>query len=156
MSTNAKPYKETLNLPVTRFDMKANLSVREPQIQARWQEQRLYEQLRQARAGAPRKVLHDGPPYANGAIHLGLILRPRCARFRIRGVAAVFYRKFPLARNGELSGWEVGGEPPAITFGRLGLSRRTAAGGDQSGRMYLRSMYDVPDHCLPARPTPTG
>jgi isoleucyl-tRNA synthetase len=74
MSTNAKPYKETLNLPVTRFDMKANLSVREPQIQARWQEQGLYEQLRQARAGAPRKVLHDGPPYANGEIHMGTLL----------------------------------------------------------------------------------
>ena len=51
MSTNAKPYKETLNLPVTRFDMKANLTVREPQIQARWREQDLYAQVRQARAG---------------------------------------------------------------------------------------------------------
>ena len=50
MSTNAKPYKETLNLPVTRFDMKANLTVREPQIQARWREQDLYGQVRQARA----------------------------------------------------------------------------------------------------------
>ena len=50
MSTNAKPYKETLNLPVTRFDMKANLTVREPQIQARWHEQDLYGQVRQARA----------------------------------------------------------------------------------------------------------
>ena len=46
MSTNAKPYKETLNLPVTRFDMKANLTVREPQIQARWREQDLYGQIR--------------------------------------------------------------------------------------------------------------
>jgi isoleucyl-tRNA synthetase len=74
MSTNTKPYKETLNLPVTRFDMKANLPVREPQIQARWDEQRLYEQVRQARAGRPRKVLHDGPPYANGEIHMGTLL----------------------------------------------------------------------------------
>ena len=74
MSTNAKPYKETLNLPVTRFDMKANLPVREPQIQARWHEQGLYEQVRQARAGQPRKVLHDGPPYANGEIHMGTLL----------------------------------------------------------------------------------
>ena len=58
MSTNAKPYKETLNLPVTRFDMKANLTVREPQIQARWREQDLYGQIRQARAGRPE----EGPP----------------------------------------------------------------------------------------------
>jgi isoleucyl-tRNA synthetase len=74
MSTTTKPYKETLNLPVTRFDMKANLPVREPRIQARWREQGLYEQVRQARAGRPRKVLHDGPPYANGEIHMGTLL----------------------------------------------------------------------------------
>ena len=73
MSSSAKPYKETLNLPVTRFDMKANLPVREPQIQARWHEQGLYEQVRRARAGRPRKVLHDGPPYANGEIHMGTL-----------------------------------------------------------------------------------
>ena len=54
--------------------MKANLPVREPQIQARWREQDLYDQVRQARAGRPRKVLHDGPPYANGEIHMGTLL----------------------------------------------------------------------------------
>ena len=54
--------------------MKANLTVREPQIQARWREQDLYGQVRQARAGRPRKVLHDGPPYANGEIHMGTLL----------------------------------------------------------------------------------
>ena len=74
MSTNAKPYKDTLNLPSTRFDMKANLPVREPQIQARWNEQKLYGQVRQSRAGRPRRVLHDGPPYANGEIHMGTLL----------------------------------------------------------------------------------
>jgi isoleucyl-tRNA synthetase len=74
MSTEAKPYKDTLNLPNTRFDMKANLPVREPAIQARWQEQDLYGQIRKARAGRTRKVLHDGPPYANGEIHMGHLL----------------------------------------------------------------------------------
>ncbi|HEX8203245.1 MAG TPA: class I tRNA ligase family protein, partial [Isosphaeraceae bacterium] len=74
MSTNAKPYKDTLNLPVTRFEMKANLTAREPTIQARWREQDLYGQIRRARAGAGRKVLHDGPPYANGEIHIGHLL----------------------------------------------------------------------------------
>ena len=54
--------------------MKANLPVREPQIQARWHEQDLYAQVRQARAGRPRRVLHDGPPYANGEIHMGTLL----------------------------------------------------------------------------------
>ena len=74
MSTNAKPYKETLNLPVTAFDMKANLTVREPQIQLKWREGDLYAKIRAARAGAVRKVLHDGPPYANGEIHMGHLL----------------------------------------------------------------------------------
>lgn len=74
MSENSKPYKETLNLPVTRFEMKANLTVREPQIQQRWREADLYGQIRRARAGSERKVLHDGPPYANGEIHMGHLL----------------------------------------------------------------------------------
>ena len=86
MSTNAKPYKETLNLPATRFDMKANLPVREPQIQARWHEQGLYEQVRQARAGRPRKVLHDGPPYANGEIHMGTLLNKVLKDFVVRSL----------------------------------------------------------------------
>ncbi len=74
MSTNAKPYKESLNLPVTRFDMKANLPVREPEIQHRWHAEHLYERIRTARAGQTRRVLHDGPPYANGDIHMGHLL----------------------------------------------------------------------------------
>src|SRR5271156_4729172 len=74
MSINAKPYKETLNLPVTKFDMKANLMVREPQIQARWHEQGVYALVRESRKGKARKVLHDGPPYANGETHMGTLL----------------------------------------------------------------------------------
>ncbi|HBG51257.1 MAG TPA: hypothetical protein DDW89_05520, partial [Gammaproteobacteria bacterium] len=64
-------YKQTLNLPGTEFPMKANLARREPAVLAHWQQTRLYEQLRAARAGRPRYVLHDGPPYANGEIHIG-------------------------------------------------------------------------------------
>ncbi len=74
MSNEPKPYKETLNLPVTRFEMKANLSDREPRMQKRWHEEGLYGRLRAARAGRPRRVLHDGPPYANGEIHMGTLL----------------------------------------------------------------------------------
>jgi isoleucyl-tRNA synthetase len=74
MSTPTTPYKETLNLPVTRFDMKANLTTREPQTQERWRAQDLYGRVRRARAGRARRVLHDGPPYANGDIHMGHLL----------------------------------------------------------------------------------
>ncbi len=64
-------YKHTLNLPHTDFPMRGNLPRREPERLARWREDRLYQQLREKRAGAPRYILHDGPPYANGDIHIG-------------------------------------------------------------------------------------
>jgi isoleucyl-tRNA synthetase len=64
-------WKDTLNLPRTDFPMKANLQAAEPQALARWKEMRLYERIREARRGRPKFVLHDGPPYANGRIHIG-------------------------------------------------------------------------------------
>jgi isoleucyl-tRNA synthetase len=67
-------WKETLNLPRTDFPMKANLPVTEPAVLARWTEMDLYGQITARRKGAPKFVLHDGPPYANGQIHLGTAL----------------------------------------------------------------------------------
>src|SRR3990170_5769207 len=64
-------YRDTVFLPKTDFPMKAGLALKEPAILARWAEIRLYEQLRKARAGRERFILHDGPPYANGDIHMG-------------------------------------------------------------------------------------
>ncbi|MBB3170117.1 isoleucine--tRNA ligase [Simiduia aestuariiviva] len=64
-------YKPTLNLPATPFAMKANLANREPQTLKKWTEGKLYETIRTARAGAEKFILHDGPPYANGDIHIG-------------------------------------------------------------------------------------
>jgi isoleucyl-tRNA synthetase len=63
--------KQTLNLPKTAFPMKANLPQSEPKLVERWEKEDLYGQIRAARAGRPAWVLHDGPPYANGRIHLG-------------------------------------------------------------------------------------
>ena len=63
--------KATVNLPTTDFPMKANLPQNEPKMLERWRSIRIYDQIRKSRAGAPSYVLHDGPPYANGAIHLG-------------------------------------------------------------------------------------
>ncbi|MGA9580731.1 MAG: isoleucine--tRNA ligase [Allosphingosinicella sp.] len=64
-------YKDTVFLPKTDFPMKAGLAQKEPAILARWAEIGLYERLREARAGRKRFILHDGPPYANGDIHMG-------------------------------------------------------------------------------------
>src|SRR5450755_436649 len=63
--------KKTVNLPKTAFPMKANLPLAEPKTLAHWEETRLYERIRESRAGRPQYILHDGPPYANGNIHLG-------------------------------------------------------------------------------------
>ena len=63
--------KATLNLPHTDFPMKANLPQSEPRRLAAWEQERIYEQIRAVRRDAPSYVLHDGPPYANGPLHLG-------------------------------------------------------------------------------------
>ena len=69
--SDSKSLKSTLNLPKTEFAMKANLPQNEPARLKGWDDAGLYEEIRKARAGAPKYILHDGPPYANGAIHLG-------------------------------------------------------------------------------------
>jgi isoleucyl-tRNA synthetase len=68
---SAPDYRDTVFLPKTDFPMKAGLPQKEPAILARWQEMGLYQRLREARAGAPKFILHDGPPYANGDMHIG-------------------------------------------------------------------------------------
>lgn len=64
-------YKSTLNLPKTDFPMRGNLSQREPEMLRQWQEMDLYHEIRKLRANAKSYILHDGPPYANGDIHIG-------------------------------------------------------------------------------------
>ncbi len=69
--TEQRDYRSTVFLPKTDFPMKAGLPQKEPGILARWQEQDLYRRLREARAGREKFILHDGPPYANGDMHIG-------------------------------------------------------------------------------------
>ena len=66
-----KKYRDTLHLPKTEFPMRGDLPKREPEWLARWETLRLYERIRERRAGRPRFVLHDGPPYSNNHIHMG-------------------------------------------------------------------------------------
>ena len=75
MSENKeKSYRDTLNLPKTDFAMKANLVQREPQMRKQWAKDDIYNKTREARKGAPLYTLHDGPPYANGDIHMGHVI----------------------------------------------------------------------------------
>ena len=71
MTEEKKDYKATLNLPKTAFPMKANLANREPEMLKFWQELKLYSRLREEGKEKPKYILHDGPPYANGEIHIG-------------------------------------------------------------------------------------
>ncbi|GJM15226.1 MAG: isoleucine--tRNA ligase [Thermodesulfobacteriota bacterium] len=71
---NKVNYKDTLNLPRTTFPMKANLNQKEPEIQKRWDKINLYERIRENSQGKDKFIFHDGPPYANGPIHLGHLL----------------------------------------------------------------------------------
>jgi isoleucyl-tRNA synthetase len=76
--------KSTLNLPKTDFSMKANLPKNEPIMLAHWAETRLYHRIREARRGQPIYVLHDGPPYANGPVHLGTALNKTLKDFVVK------------------------------------------------------------------------
>src|SRR3990167_3733077 len=66
-----KPYATTVHLPQTPFPMKADLACREPEILKKWESEKLYEGIRSKSKGKPKYILHDGPPYANGRIHIG-------------------------------------------------------------------------------------
>ncbi|MFY9829764.1 MAG: class I tRNA ligase family protein, partial [Rhodoplanes sp.] len=71
---HARDYSKTLFLPKTDFPMRGGLPQREPGILARWEKLGLYRRLREAAHGRDRFILHDGPPYANGHIHIGTAL----------------------------------------------------------------------------------
>ncbi len=88
-----RDYRDTVFLPQTDFPMRAGLPQKEPQILARWEEIDLYNTARKARqaAGAPLFVLHDGPPYANGAIHIGHALQKTLKDFVVRSRFAMGY-----------------------------------------------------------------
>jgi isoleucyl-tRNA synthetase len=107
MST-APELKATLTLPETKFPMKANLPQNEPLRLKQWQEAGLYEQIRQARQGAEKYILHYGPPYANGPIHLGHALQKCIKDFILKSKTMSGYDA-PL-----VPGWDCHGLPIEI------------------------------------------
>ncbi len=100
--------KQTLNLPETKFPMKANLPESEPRLLRKWNEEDLYGQIQKARAGRPTFVLHDGPPYANGAIHLGHALNKILKDFIVKSRTMAGYAA-PY-----VPGWDCHGLPIEI------------------------------------------
>jgi isoleucyl-tRNA synthetase len=98
-------YKTTLNLPQTGFPMRANLTQREPEILSRWETEQLYHRMVERRRGNPKFVLHDGPPYANGHIHIGHALN------KILKDIIVKYRGMSGAWAEFIPGWDCHGLP---------------------------------------------
>lgn len=111
--------KETLNLPKTSFSMKAKLAQKEPEILRRWEADRLYQKIQEAREGCPTFVLHDGPPYANGNIHLGTAMNKILKDFIVRSKGMLGFRA-PYQ-----PGWDCHGLPIEIKVDqRLGAKKR--------------------------------
>ncbi len=98
-------YKETLNLPRTEFPMKANLAAREPELLRVWEETRLYQQIRKSREDRELFVLHDGPPFANGDVHMGTALNKILKDFVVKS-QTMLGKRAPY-----VPGWDCHGLP---------------------------------------------
>ena len=101
----ATDYKQTLNLPQTAFPMKADLARREPDVLKFWEEQGIYAKLRETARGRPTFILHDGPPYANGTIHLGHAIN------KVLKDVVVKSRSFDGYDSPYVPGWDCHGLP---------------------------------------------
>lgn len=104
----SKDYNNTLNLPTTDFSMRAGLPKKEPEILKEWQTKHLYEKLMEKNEGKPLYVLHDGPPYANGDIHLGHALNKTLKDFVVR------YKNMSGYKSPFIPGWDTHGLPTEL------------------------------------------
>jgi len=129
MSDEKTNYKDTLNLPKTAFDMRASLLKKEPAIQKRWHDDRLYRQIRKYRSQCEQFLLHDGPPYANGNIHMGTALNKilKDIVVRVKNMTGFNARYLP--------GWDCHGLPiEAKVMDELGDEARSMTAMDIRSR----------------------
>jgi isoleucyl-tRNA synthetase len=137
-------YKNTLNLPRTDFPMKADLVAREPQRLKKWEAAELYKKIQAARAGAEKFILHDGPPFANGDVHIGTALNKILKDFivkyhTLRGKSAPY-----------VPGWDCHGLP--IEFKVSQEIRKRAVGvspADQTSAGTSGKMPEAPSEFSP-------
>ncbi len=133
-------YKDTLNLPKTDFPMKGNLANREPGMLAQWQQQGLYEKIRATFAGRPKFILHDGPPYANGKIHIGHAVNKVLKDIVIKS------KSFSGFDSPYVPGWDCHGLPIELNvekkLGKAGINV-TAKEFRQACRDYARGQIDI-------------
>src|SRR4026209_751160 len=118
-------WQDTVNLPRTEFPMNANLPTSEPETLARWKAMDLYGKIRECRKGAPKFVLHDGPPYANGNIHMGTALNKILKELVVKSRSMAGFDA-PYA-----VGYDCHGLPIELRVDReLGTKKRDMSGGD--------------------------
>ena len=114
----SQDYNHTINLPKTEFPMRAGLPKREPDMLADWQKEDLYELLMEKNSAQPKFIFHDGPPYANGDIHLGHALNKILKDFIIR------YKNMSGFCCPYIPGWDTHGLPiESQVIKKFGLSR---------------------------------
>jgi isoleucyl-tRNA synthetase len=141
VTADANPYKSTLHLPATDFPMRGDLPKREPLALAKWEQERLYQRIREKTQGRARSfVLHDGPPYANGAIHIGhavnKVLKDIIVKSRLMDGCDAPY----------VPGWDCHGLPIEIAvekkFGKVG-DKLSAAEFRQKCREYAAEQIEL-------------
>ena len=140
-------WKDTLNLPRTDFPMKASLAAAEPQALARWKEMGLYGRIRESRAGRERFVLHDGPPYANGKIHIGTAMNKILKDLVVKSRSMMGYDA-PY-----VLGYDCHGLPIELHVDReLGPKKRDMSVADfrRACRAYASRFIDVMSDRIPA------
>ncbi len=111
-------YKDTLAMPKTAFEMRGNLGVREPLFQKKWYDMNLYEEVLKKNTGHPFFVLHDGPPYANGNIHIGHALNKILKDFVLR------YKTMQGFYTPYIPGWDTHGLPIEVAITKSGVNRK--------------------------------
>ena len=107
-----KDYNETLNLPKTKFSMRANLPQTEPNLLQKWEENKLYDKLMKKNQDKPTYVVHNGPPYANGSIHMGHALNHILQEFVVR------YKNMSGFKAPFVPGWDTHGLPKKKSWGK--------------------------------------
>ena len=110
----SRDYNNTLNLPKTSFSMRAGLSRKEPETLNSWKEKDIYNKLMEKNEGKPLYILHDGPPYANGDIHLGHALNKILKDFVVR------YKNMSGFKSPFVPGWDTHGLPTELKAREIG------------------------------------
>ncbi|EAG1184127.1 isoleucine--tRNA ligase, partial [Listeria monocytogenes] len=111
-------YKDTLLMPKTDFPMRGNLPNKEPEWQAKWEEEKLYEKIQEKNAGRKAYILHDGPPYANGELHMGHALNKTIKDIIVR------YKSMAGFSSPYVPGWDTHGLPIETAIAKKGVKRK--------------------------------